>query len=206
MGKHARSVDTRVAQRLRERGTGWVFTPADLADLGSRTAVATALMRQKAAGTVRQLARGLYDAPGEGPGSKRSWPSAEDVVAAVQRRLAIRVQPTGAYAANALGLSEQVPMRVVFLTDGLAREIKLGRLSITFRRATPRNMATAGRASGLVIQALRWLGRAHVHAAEVSILRRVLRAEDKRRLLEDLRYAPVWIAEVMRKVAAEKEE
>lgn len=65
-------------------------------------------------------------------------------------------------------------------------------------------MATAGRASGLVIQALRWLGRPHVHDAEVRILRRVVRAEDKRQLLEDLRHAPVWIAEVMRRVADER--
>ena len=146
MGKHPLSADTQVARQLREQGPGWVFTPADLADLGSRTAVATALKRQKAAGTIRLVSRGLYVTIPE-PGVQR-WPAVEDVVAAVQRRLAIRVQPTGAYAANALGLSEQVPMRVVFLTDGLARQIRLGRMAITFRRATPRTMATAGRASG----------------------------------------------------------
>ncbi len=96
-------------------------------------------------------------------------------------------------------------MRVFFLTDGLVRSIKLGKLVITFRRTTPRNMATAGRVSGLVIQAFRWLGRDHLEDAHVRILRNRLSAADKRVLLADRRHAPPWIAEVMRRVAVEQD-
>jgi hypothetical protein len=177
-----------------------VFTPADLDDLGSRTAVASALTRKNKAGQVRQVSRGIYQSL---PGPEAAWPSVEEIVAAVQSRHSIRVQPTGAYAANALGLSDQVPMRVTFLTDGVVRTIKLGRATITFRRTTPRNMATAGRASGLVIQALRWLGREHVTGAHVRTLRKKLSDADKRQLLADRRHAPAWIAEWMARVAAE---
>jgi len=202
MGKHAASTDTRIAARLRQQGPGWVFTPADFSDLGSRAAVASALKRHKAAGAIRQIDRGLYDVPRSHPRLGTLWPTLEAVVEALQRRDAVRLQPTGAYAANGLGLSTQVPMRVVFLTDGAQRRLRLGKLEITFKRTTPRNMATAGRASGAVIQALRWLGKRSVDERTIRHLRRTLDADAKRQLLADLRHAPAWIAAVMRQVAA----
>jgi len=202
MGKHAQSVDTLVLDRIQTRGAGWVFTPADFSDLGSRTAVATALKRHKAAQTIRQIGRGLYDVPRTHAKLGVLWPSLEAIIEAVKSRDAVRLQPTGAYAANLLGLSDQVPMRVFFLTDGPEREIKLGNLEITFKRTTPRNMATAGRVSGLVIQALRWLGKRGVDERTVRHLRKSLDDEAKRQLLADVRRAPIWIAEIMREIAA----
>lgn len=202
MGKHARSVDTRVLDRVRTRGPGWVFTPADFHDFGSRTAVATALKRYKASGVIRQLGRGLYDVPRRHSKLGVLWPALEAVIDAVKSRDAVRLQPTGAYAANLLGLSDQVPMRVVFLTDGPQRTIKLRKLEIAFKRTTPRNMATAGRVSGLVIQTLRSLGKHNVDARTVRRLRTLLDDQAKRQLLADVRHAPVWIAEVMREIAA----
>ena len=178
-----------------------MFTPADFADLGSRTAVATALKRHKAARTIRQIARGLYDVPRRHPKLGAPWPTVESLTEAVKRRDSVRLQPTGAYAANLLGLSDQVPMRVFLLTDGPQRKFKLGNLEITFKRTTPRNMATAGRMSGSVIQALRWLGKRSVNDRTVRQLRKQLNEDARRALLSDVRYAPVWIAEVMRQIA-----
>lgn len=202
MGKHAHSVDTLIRDRIQARGAGWVFTPADFTDLGSRTAVATALKRHKAMGEVRQLGRGLYDVPRRHGKFGLLQPPLEAIIDAVQRRDAVRLQPTGAYAANLLGLSDQVPMRVLFLTDGPQRVIKLGNLQITFKRTTPRNMATAGRKSGLVIQALRWLGKDNVDSRVLRQLRKALDDDTKRKLLADMRHAPIWITEIMREIAA----
>ena len=103
------------------------------------------------------------------------------------------------------GLSDQVPVRTVFLTDGRSRNVRLGKRQIVLKNTTPRHMATAGRVSGTVIQALRWLGQRHVDDRTVAILRRRLSDSDKRQLLKDLRYAPTWIAEIMRKVAQSEE-
>jgi len=204
MGKHTHSVDTLLLDRIQTRAPGWVFTPADFSDLGSRTAVATALKRHKAAGAIRQLGRGLYDLPRTHAKLGVLWPSLEAIIEAVKSRDSVRLQPTGAYAANLLGLSDQVPMRVFFLTDGPERKIKLGNLEITFKRTTPRNMATAGRISGSVIQALRWLGKRSVDERTVRHLRKLLDDGGKRQLLADVRHAPIWIAEVMRQVADTK--
>lgn len=200
MGKHAQSADNRVLDRIKQHGPGWVFTPADFSDLGSRTAVATALKRHKARSTIRQLARGLYDVPRQDKQLGLLSPSTEAVVEAIKNRDAVRLQPTGAYAANLLGLTEQVPVRIFFLTDGPERKIKLGRKEIVFKNTTPRNMATAGRISGLVIQALRWLGKRHVDQDMIKQLRARLDDEAKQQLLADVRHAPIWIAEIIRQI------
>ena len=201
MAKHPQSIDSRILDRIRRHGAGWVFTPADFHDLGNRGAVAIALKRHKDAGLIRQVARGLYDVPRQHKALGVLWPDLDTVIDAIKRRDAVRLQPTGAYAANLLGLTEQVPMRVVFLTDGPQRTFKLGNLSISFKNTTPRNMATAGSISGLVIQAMRWMGQNNIDDATVKQLRKKLDRKAKAQLLADLRHAPVWIAERMREIA-----
>ena len=201
MGKHAQSIDSKILGRIHRRRDGWVFTPTDFLDLGSRAAVASTLKRQKRAGTIRQITRGVYDVPRKDPQLGLVSPSVDSIVAALKGRDAIRLQPSGAYAANLLGLSDQVPMKIVFLTDGPLRHVQVGKLRIVNRRTTPRNMATAGKASGLAIQALRHIGRRFVNDGMVTILRKRFSMTDKQQLLKDLRYAPAWIAEILRKVA-----
>jgi hypothetical protein len=170
-------------------------------DLGSRTAVGLALMRHARAGTIRKLTRGLYDYPAQDARFGVLTASTEKIAAALKGRDDIRLQPSGGHAANMLGLSEQVPVRTVFLTDGRSRKVQLGKRQIVLKNTSPRQMATAGRVSGTVIQALRWIGQRHVDDRTISMLRRRLTDSDKRQLLKDLRYAPTWIAEIMRKVA-----
>jgi hypothetical protein len=92
-------------------------------------------------------------------------------------------------------------MKVVFLTDGAPRRIPVGKLQIILKRTTPRNMATAGEISGLLIQALRHLGQRGVGARETAILRQRLTSDDRQRVIEDSRFAPAWIAKVMRDIA-----
>ncbi|WP_418146169.1 DUF6088 family protein [Variovorax paradoxus] len=170
-----------------------MFTPADFMDLGSRTAVATALKRHKAQGVIRLLGRGLYDVPREHPVLGLLWPSIEAVGKALERKDGLRLQPSGAYAANLLGLSEQVPAKVVFLTDGATRTVKVGPTQITLKRTTPRNMAAAGRLSGLLVQAFRNLGAAHITPERIERLRRNLPAAQRGELVKDLALAPEWM-------------
>lgn len=201
MGKHSDSVDHNVLRRIVGKGKGWVFTPSDFQDLGSRTAVDLALMRHKRQGLIRQLARGLYDYPARDPRIGVLSPSTDAIAQALKGRDAARLQPTGAYAANILGLSDQVPARTVFLTDGRSRRVRIGKQEIILRHTTLRNMATAGRTSGLVIQALRWFGRRQVDDRTCALLASRLTDGDKRKLIEDARYAPSWVAEILRRVA-----
>jgi hypothetical protein len=181
-----------------------VFVPADFLDLSSRTAVDVALHRLARKGTIRRLARGVYDFPSEHPVLGLLWPSADAVARALAGRDRTRLQPAGAHAANLLGLSEQVPAKAVFLTDGASRTVRIGPMTIQLRRTTPRNMEAAGRLSGLLMQALRELGADNVTPARREHLKRTIPADQRRELLKDLRLAPAWMHPIFRELAEEE--
>jgi hypothetical protein len=195
------SIDSKILNRIYGRGKGCVVTQGDFIDLGSRQAVDLALHRLAKKGTLRRLARGLYDYPRTDPDIGPLSPTTDAIVKALKGRDKILLQPSGGYAANLLGLSDQVPMKIVFLSDGPARRVQLGKQVIMLKHTTPRAMATAGRVSGLVIQALRHIGQRNVDDAIVARLQKRLSADDRRQLLRDIRYAPAWIAAILRRVS-----
>lgn len=190
----------KMLKRIQSHGRGWVFTPAHFEDLAGRSTVGTVLQRLHEKGTIRQLARGLYHYPKLDPQLGLLEPDTDAIARALAGRDAIRLQASGAYAANLLGLSTQVPMKRVFLTDGLSRTVQVGRRQIVLRRTTPKNMATAGRISGLVIQALRHIGQEQVDAAVLRKLNQRLDDDARQQLLKDSRYAPEWIARILRQL------
>ena len=126
-------------------------------------------------------------------------PSAEEVAESIAKRDRIRIVPTGIYALNALGLSTQVPMNIVFLTDGSPREIKIGKRKIKFKKSTPKNLVSKGRICGLVIQALKEIGYGNVSNEEELKIINLLKKEEERVLIHDIALAPVWIQKIMKK-------
>jgi len=198
-------VADKVLKIIRGHGLGWVFSPANFRRVGSRSAVESALRRLKQEGIIRHLARGLYDYPRKDPDLGILAPSLNEIVRALEARDAVRLQSSGAYAANLLGLTNQVQMRLVFLTDGPERKLQIDKRIIYLRHTTPRNMATAGRISGTVIHALRWLGKSNVDKQIIADLTNRLDAKDKVQLIKDIHYAPAWIAEVIRSITVGKE-
>lgn len=201
MSKHANSTDSKILRRIRSHKRGWVFTPDSFMDLGTRRAVDLALMRHRDSGLIRQLARGLYDYPKMDPQLGMLQPSTGGIAGALAGRDTTRLQVSGAYAANLLGLSTQVPMKVVYLTDGRTRIVQIGQRQIILKHTTPRNMATAGKTSGLVIQALRYFGKKNIDQQIISQLDRRLDTDARRQLTNDIRYAPAWIADIIRQLA-----
>jgi hypothetical protein len=202
--KSTQSIDFKVLSRIRGGGRGSVYVPRDFFDFGSREAVDLTLHRLIQKGVIRRLARGVYDFPKRHPSLGFLSPPPEAIAAALAGRDRTRVQPAGAYAANVLGLSEQVPAKAVFLTDGPSRTVKIGPMTIQLRQTTPRNMAAAGRLSGLVIQAFRELGKEHITPARIKQLKRSLPAEKRRQLLKDIKLAPDWMHPHFRELAKEE--
>jgi hypothetical protein len=198
MKKTTQTADRKVLDLIHGHGSGWVFTPAHFQSLGTRNAIASALKRFKAAGTIRQLARGLYDYPVEDPVLGAIAPSAERIARALVVRDSIRLQPSGDYAANILGLTEQIPSRIVFLTDGPARRVRIGKREIHLQHTTPRHMATAGRKSGTIIQALRHFGKDRVDDRILAVVARQIGDDERASIHRDLRHAPAWIADSLR--------
>ena len=197
MKPDSQSIDFKIRSRIYGYGRGWVFTPKHFQGLGSSAAIDSTLRRLVDDGTIRRLSRGLYDYPIQDPQLGTIAPSADAVARALVTRDAIRLQPSGAYAANVLGLSEQVPSRIVFLTDGPARKVKLGKREIHLQHTTPRNMATAGRKSGTIIQALRYLGQNQMNDQVIATIKRYIGEADRSAIQKDLRHAPAWIADLL---------
>ncbi len=198
------SIEDKIISRIYGWGRGKVFTPNDFLTLGSRLAVDKALSRLTAQKMIRRLGRGLYDYPKAHPELGVLSPSPTAVAEAVAKSKSLRLIPSGAYAANVLGLSEQVPMKIVFLTDAESRKVKIGKQTIELRKTTPRNLATANRPSGIVIQALKYMGEKHVDEGAIRHLRRVLPSPDKRILLKDKSYAPEWMRSIIERVSQDK--
>ena len=196
-------IESKILSRIRGHGQGWCFTSSDFSDYGGTTAVWTALHRLTQRRIIRRLAQGLYDFPQTHPELGTLSASPEAIAQALARGRGIRIQPTGAYAANLLGLSEQVPAKIVFLTDGASRRMRIGNWEIALRRTTPRNMATAGKISGTLIQALRYIGKKRLTPAHRQTLARRLSAADKRQLFKDRLHAPGWMRPLLAEMAGE---
>lgn len=192
----------KILSRIYGSGRGSVFTPTHFMDLADRDAVDQALSRLAKVGTIRRLARGVYDYPKAHPTLGTLMPSAEKIAKAIAGRDRTRLQPAGAYAANLLGLSEQVPAKSIFLTDGASRTVRIGKMVIELKQTTPRHMAAAGKISGLTIQALRFLGKAHITRDRIAHLKQTLPPEQRKSLLADLKLAPAWMHPILRELAA----
>jgi hypothetical protein len=201
--KSPQAIEAQIVAAIHSRGRGSVFVPGDFLDIGSRRAVDVTLHRLTRQGAIRRLARGVYDFPKEHRILGPLTPSAEAVARALAGRDRTRLQQAGAYAANTLGLTEQVPAKMVFLTDGPAKTVKIGPMTIQLRRTTPKNMEAAGRLSGLLIQALRELGQEHITLERREHLKRTIPLAKRKELLKDLRLAPTWMQPIFRELAEE---
>jgi len=194
------SVPDRVMKRARAMGRGGVFTPSDFLDLAARAAVDQALSRLVKSGKLRRLARGLYDFPKVHPKLGPLSPTPDDVAQALARETGSRVQISGARAANALGLTTQVPARSTYLTDGPPRRVVLGKRVVDLRHASPKHLIAPGSAAGMVVQALRHVGP--TGAADVAqMAARRLSASDKKTLASTAVHAPAWMRSTLVSIA-----
>jgi hypothetical protein len=195
------SIQKKVLARMRRLSAGKVHTSKDFLDLGSRAAVDQALSRLATHKAIKRLGRGLYHIPKMNPtlGIELS-PDMDAVAQAIARKTGSRVVPSGAVAANWLGLSTQVPAKPVYLTDGKSRSIRVGSTVFTMKHVSPRDLPLGSPTSAMVFQALRHIGKDSIGEDTVMHLRKRLPAEDQRKLLKDLWYVTGWIAEIVRKV------
>jgi hypothetical protein len=193
------TIENKIINKIKKAGRGSLFFTNDFIAYGNSKAVSKALERLVERGEIKRVSRGIYTRPKTSKLIGEIMPSKEDVAKAIAKRDKARIIPAGSFALNALGLSTQVPMNAVFLTDGAARKIRLESGMITFKRTTPKNVATIGKISGLVIQALKEIGKGKVEEWEENKIIQILKNEDESRLKHDIKVAPEWIRVIMRK-------
>jgi hypothetical protein len=197
------SIEDKIVAQIAALPKGELLLPADFQELGSSEAVRLSLFRLEKKDFIARVAQGIYVRPKESSLIGKLTPSAEEVAEAIAKRDRIRTVPTGSYALNALGLSTQVPMNIVLLTDGSPREIKVGKRTIKFKKITPKNLLAKGRISRLAIQALKEIGNGKITAEEEQKILGLLRKEEVNDLKHDIALAPVWIQKIMKKALSD---
>lgn len=203
MKKHTDSIDAAILDRIQAGPKNRVWIATDFLDLGSRAAVDKTLSRNCRDGNLRRAGRGLYHRPRRDPVLGDLGPSYDAWNDLLRRKAGADILPSGAHAANALGLSDQVPMRSWYLTTGRGCRLRNGKSTTVLRHVSPRFVSTKNPISARVILALRWIGKRHVNDDMVAKLRRNLSAADRAALPADAACAPGWIADIFRRVAGD---
>lgn len=194
-----KTVEMQVLNAIQQAPRGEIFFVEGLLFAGNAKAVSKALERLVAKGEIVRVATGIYTRPKQSKLLGNITPSIEEIVTAIANRDKARIVPTGIFALNALGLSTQVPLNAVYLTDGAARKIQIGNRKILFKKTTPKNLATIGQISKLVIQALKTIGKNKVEPTEEKKILELLKKEKRKHLEHDIALAPEWIRIIMRK-------
>ena len=195
-----KSVSSKIIESIKKTRKGKLIFPEDFRELGTSEAVRLALHRLEKDTAITRVAQGIYVRPRSNKYIGKLIPTAEEVAEAIAKRDRIRTLPTGSYALNALGLSTQIPMKIVLLTDGSPREIKVGNRTIKFKKTTPKNLSAKGDISKLVIQALKEIGINNQTTTEEARIIELLKKEKPQNVIHDSRLAPVWIQKIMQKV------
>lgn len=188
-------VQKNIEKRLAKEKKGQLFFLSDFRGLGAETAIRKALSRICKEGKIKRIAQGIYLLPEIDPLIGEIMPSMMSVAEAIAKKEHIRIKPVGSYALHKLGLTTQVPMKLVYLTDGAARTIKLGRTTIKFKPTTPKKLSSEGELSSLIIQALEELGTENIEAHVRNRIKELLLKENRKKLMKDLKLAPGQISD-----------
>ena len=195
------SIDDKIIKSASKRGRGTILFPANFISLGESRSVLKALERLVAKGILIRLARGIYCYPKEDKvlGLGVVYPSYEEIAQSIAQRDKARIAPTGAYAMNILGFTTQVPMNLVFLTDGSPRSIQLfNGHKITFKHTTPKKLAFQNKMAQLITASLQEIGKECITDAHKEQLKKILSPIREAQISADYSLMPVWIRTIVK--------
>ena len=191
------SIENKVLEYLKHRQKGKMYFTNDFATLGTSESIRKSLSNLVKKDILIRLTQGIYLYPKIDKELGVLYPSVDDVCRAIAKRDKARIEPTGIFALHSLGLSTQIPVNVVYLTDGIPRKIKYGNRTIKFKKTAPKNLAMKGKVSSLVIAALKQIGKENVSQEVELQLTKVLKKESVENVKHDAQLAPVWISKLI---------
>jgi len=193
-----------IENNIKRYKRGEVIMPSDFRGKGTQDAIKKTLSRLSTKGTIKRLGHGLYVLPKIDPLFGMILPSTEEVAIALAKKEKVKIKPAGIFALHKLGLTLQVPTKLVYLTDGNSRVITVGKNIIRFKSTTPKKMAIKGELSGLIILALEELGIDQIDELTKIKLRNLLEKENPMYLKQDLKLASVAVHDFLLKLILKK--
>jgi hypothetical protein len=193
----SKSIEIQVLERIKRNPRGTLFFVDNFTKIANAKSANKALERLVKSSELERVAQGIYVRPVIDNYIGKVLPSIEQIAFAIAKRDRATVIPTGSYAMYKLGLTMQVPLNIVYYSDTSARKIKIGKQTITFKKASSKNLAFVGEISTLAIQALRTIGKEQATAEEIKQIKKILKNENPKHLQHDLQLAPVWIRKLI---------
>jgi len=197
------SVSDKILKRVRGKGRGWVFTPKDFIDFGTRASIDMAMSRLAQSGAIRRIGRGLYDYPKQHAKLGTLSPDADSVVQAVSAQTGDKVFWSAAVAINRLGLSTQVPAKTTYVTDGPTRTKKVAGRTITLKHTRTPLLDNASSQVDSVLQALSLIGKGNVDSNLINTLAKRLDDRDIKALLKARAKMPGWMGDIVLKMGTQ---
>ena len=195
------SIHNQIITIIKKKRKGNIIFANDFKEFGSGDAIRQVLSRLCKEDFIVRLSTGIYLYPKISKQIGVVFPSIEEIAKAIAKKEKARLIPTGIYALNRLGLSTQVPMKVVFLTDGAPRIVKIGeKATVKFKKTVAKNLSFKGEISALVVFALKEIGKGNASNSELQRIKEALVYEKQENIRHDAALAPEWISEIMIKL------
>lgn len=198
MGKHASSIYTLIRDTIINKGVGTIHFLSDFTDYDPE-AVRQAFVRLVKDEVVIRLSPGIFLFPLK-TRFGIAYPSDYEIAKEIARRDSASVLPAGMTAANMVGLSEQVPMKSIFITDGAARTVNVNGRTIIFKRGVPKNFAYKSKTMPLIVAGMKAMGKNDITDEGIESIRRMLAKEAEvnyNDLYDDVALAPEWIRRIL---------
>ena len=191
------SSKNQIQTKISKSSFGEIFFLDDFVKYGSSENIRKVLSRLEEEGIVIRLAQGIYLKPKKDPLLGVIYPTTEEIAKQIAQRDKARIAPTGVMALFLLGLTTQIPLKAVYLTDGSQREIKIGKRSIKFKRTVPRSFAIKDGLLHLIVQAFKEVGQEGVTEDFLEKITSSIRRLESKVVDTQLRFAPVWIQKII---------
>ena len=189
------SINSQIEAKVKRSKPGQIFLPSDFKDLGTSTAIRKALSRLVEQKVLLRMGQGIYATPIHDKVFGDVLPSMEEIAMALAKKDHVKIMPTGQYALNKIGLSTQVPMKMVYLTNGTKKNISLGKSSIVFQPTTTKKLAMIGTITSLLFLGLEELDLDNLSESDINKIINLLKKEDEKKLKHDLKLAPARISD-----------
>jgi hypothetical protein len=189
----SKSVKNQVQTKISKASFGEIFFLDDFEKYGSADNIRKVLSRFEKEDVVERLAHGIYIKPKKDPLLGTLYPNIEEIAREIAKRDKARIAPTGVMALYLLGLTTQVPLKAVYLTDGSQREVKIGNRAIKFKRTVPKSFAIKDELLHLIVQAFREKGQREITEEFLKTIKYSIAKLDEKVMRNQLGYAPVWI-------------